>query len=85
MGTFERLYRRIINNPRDVRFEDLDRLLRRYGFQCRQPRKGSSHYNYYHSKVPYILTIPKDRPIKAIYVKQAIEAIEKLKEGGQEK
>jgi len=25
----------------------------------------------YHSKVPYILTIPKDRPIKAIYVKQA--------------
>lgn len=39
----------------------------------------------YHSKVPYILTIPKDRPIKAIYVKQAIEAIEKLKEGGQEK
>ena len=28
----DKLYAEIVRNPKDVRFEDLDRLLRRYGF-----------------------------------------------------
>lgn len=63
----------------NVRFEDLDKVLKYYGFDCRQPKGGSSHYTYFHTNLPDILTVPKDKPIKAIYVKKAIMAIDKLK------
>lgn len=82
MTKFDKLYAQIVNNPRDVNFKDLDKLLRRYGFSCRQSGKGSSHFTYYHPELPDILPIPKERPIKAVYVKQAITLIQKLKEKG---
>lgn len=78
MTRFDKLYNQIVNNPKDVKFEDLDKLLTRYGFECRQPRGGSSHYTYHHPKIAEVLSIPKARPIKAIYVKKAIAAIEKV-------
>ncbi|MFZ5641427.1 MAG: type II toxin-antitoxin system HicA family toxin [Bacillota bacterium] len=83
MTRFDKLYTKIANNPIDVKFSDLDNILKQYGFECRQPNKGSSHYIYYHQELSEILTIPYARPIKAIYVKQAIKAIEKLKEGSE--
>lgn len=79
----EKLYAKIVNNPRDVRFEELDKLLTQFGFWRRQPGGGSSHYNYSHPQLPDVLTIPFARPIKAIYVKQAILAIMKLQEGSE--
>jgi predicted RNA binding protein YcfA (HicA-like mRNA interferase family) len=82
MSQFDKLYAQIVNNPKDVTLNDLDKLLRRYGFNCRQPGKGSSHFTYYHPELPDILTIPKERPIKAVYVKQAITLMQKLKEKG---
>jgi len=75
-----KIYAQIINNPKNVKFEIIDKLLRQHGFNCRKPSGGSSHYNYYHHELQDILTIPYARPIKAIYVKQAIAAIQKLKE-----
>lgn len=81
MGGLEKLYAKIANNPKGVRFEELDKLLKKYGFQRRQPGGGSSHYTYWHPQLPEILTVPYGRPVKAIYVKKAIAAIEKLKGG----
>jgi hypothetical protein len=82
MVSFDKILARIINNPRDVEFKLLDRLLKKHGFKCRQPGKGSSHYTYYHHELEDILTIPYDRPVKAVYVKKAIAAIQKLKGSG---
>ncbi|AGL00103.1 YcfA-like protein [Desulfoscipio gibsoniae DSM 7213] len=82
MTQLDKLYTQIVNNPKDVKSQDLDKLLRRFGFDCRQPRKGSSHFTYYHRKLPDILSIPKERPIKAVYVKKAITLIKKLEEKG---
>ena len=78
-----KLYAQIVNNPKNVKFETLDRILRQHGFNCKQPSGGSSHYNYYHPELPDVLTIPYARPIKAIYVKQAIAAIQRIKEGSE--
>jgi len=78
-----KLYAQIKSNPKNVKFETLDRLLKQHNFKCRQPSGGSSHYNYYHPELPDILTIPYARTIKAIYVKQAIAAIQKIKEGSE--
>ncbi|ABO50937.1 conserved hypothetical protein [Desulforamulus reducens MI-1] len=83
MTKFTKLYSQIVNNPKDVKFDDLDKLLRHHGFMCRKPGGGSSHYNYYHLDLPDVLTIPYNRPIKAIYVKLAIKAIQQLKERGE--
>lgn len=78
----DKLYTKIVNNPSNVNFEDLDRLLKQNGFTCRQPSGGSSHYIYYHPELPPgdKLSIPKAKPIKAIYVKEAINLINKIKE-----
>jgi hypothetical protein len=83
MAKLKKLFEKIVNNPNDVGFDDLDKLLKRYGFTRRHPRKGSSHFTYHHSQLDEILTIPKDRPIKAIYVKKAIGAIRKLQDRGE--
>jgi len=80
-----KLYTRIVRNPKDVDFEELDKFLKQHGFKCRQPGKGSSHYIYYHPELPEALSIPKARPVKAVYVKKALAAIEKLTEGGEGK
>jgi hypothetical protein len=79
-----KIYTRIVRNPKDIDFEELDKLLRQYGFKCRQPGKGSSHYIYHHPELLEALSIPKARPVKAVYVRQAIAAIEKLKERGEQ-
>lgn len=77
----DKLYTQIVNNPKNVNFEDIDKLLKQNGFTCRQPSGGSSHYIYYHPELPGDkLTVPKDRPVKAIYVKEAINLINKTKE-----
>jgi len=75
-----KLYSQIVNNPKDVNFDELDKLLKQNDFKCRQSGKGSSHYIYHHPELMDLLSIPKTRPIKAIYVKQALAAIERLQE-----
>lgn len=80
---WDKVFRRITNNPKDVDFKELDGLLVKYGFQRRAPSKGSSHYTYTHPKLDEILTIPFSRPVKAVYVKTAIALIRKLQEEGE--
>lgn len=75
MSQFAKLLLRIINNPKTVRFEELDKILIKDGFTRRQAGKGSSHYIY--TKGEKFLTVPFHKPyIKQIYVERAIESIE---------
>jgi hypothetical protein len=66
----------IERNPRHVRFEDLDALLRSYGFQRRQRSRGSSHYAYRRGR--WHLTVPARRPHLRLYV--VLEALAALRE-----
>ncbi len=77
MSQLEKLLKKIRNNPKQVRFVELDKILIRTGFERRQPGGGSSHYIY--TKGEDSLVVPFDQPhIKAVYVERAI----KLLEGG---
>jgi hypothetical protein len=80
----QKLRARIEQNPKHIRFEDLDKLLHGYGFIVRQPRGGSSHYVY--KRDQWLLTVPYRRPhIREHYVKEApayIEEIEALEDKG---
>ena len=76
MSKKEKLWEKIKNNPKTVRFEDIDKVLQDIGFKRRNPSGGSSHYTYTMEDI--ILTIPYKRPhIKAVYIKNAIEIIDK--------
>ncbi|NPV73186.1 MAG: addiction module toxin, HicA family [Pelotomaculum sp.] len=75
MGKLEKLLQKIKNNPKQVRFEELDKILIRAGFTKRQPRKGSSHYTY--TKGSARITVPFNQPhIDSAYVKLAIKVLE---------
>ncbi|HHX95006.1 MAG TPA: addiction module toxin, HicA family [Clostridia bacterium] len=75
MSQLEKLLEKVRNNPKGVRFDELDRLLNKYGFQKRQPRKGSSHFTY--TKGSIRVTVPFQQPhVGEAYVKLAIKALE---------
>ena len=75
MSQLEKLLERIRNNPKTVTFEELDKILRRNGYERHQPGGGSSHYIYRKKGKPP-LTIPKKSPyVKEEYVKLVIEAL----------
>jgi predicted RNA binding protein YcfA (HicA-like mRNA interferase family) len=77
MTQWEKLRRRIEQNPKAVRFEDLDRLLRAYGFSQR-PGKGSHHFYW---RGEYRLVIPYRRPhVLPFYVKLALEVIDRAEQ-----
>jgi len=75
MSQLEKLLEKIKNNPRQVRFAELDKILIRAGFTRRQPSGGSSHYIY--SKGPDQLVVPYAQPhINARYVERVLKLLE---------
>ena len=84
MTKFDKLYAEIVRNPKDVKFEELEKLIIGFGFERRKQRSGTSHFQYSHPDLIEILTIPFARPIKAVYVKEALYAILKLERSEEE-
>ena len=75
MSKLEKLLERIKNSPKQVRFDELDKLLIKVGFERRQPRGGSSHYIYIKGSAR--VTVPFHQPhIGEAYVKLVIKILE---------
>ncbi len=64
------------NNPKNIAFEDIKKLLEDVGYTC--SNSGSSHYVFRKIGSQHI-TIPFAKPIKAIYVRQVLEILENQK------
>ncbi len=79
MSKKEKRLLKIKNNPKGISFEEIDTLLTSFGFEARNT--GGSHYVYTHQSLNSVqdyVTIPRHRPVKPIYIRKAIAAIEKL-------
>lgn len=69
---------KIAQNPKNVRFEDLRRLLEDYDFELKRS-KGS-----HHSFVGYVggekvsVVIPYRRPLKEVYVKKVLDILNEI-------
>lgn len=75
MSKLEKLLLRIRNNPKTVRFIQLEKILIRCGFEKRQPSGGSSHYIF--TKDDFVLCVPRHKTfVKRIYVEQLLKWLE---------
>lgn len=83
MASKEKKISKIINNPKDVRFKDLDSLLCDIGYLKKQSGGGSSHYVYSHvdSDVLIVLVAHGSNPVLPEYqVKKALNSIKNIKD-----
>lgn len=75
MSRWDKLLNRILSLSKDMRFDELKKVLESYGYEMNAPKSGSSHYTFRKpGKNP--ITIPKHESIKKIYVEMVREVVE---------
>lgn len=75
MSKWDKLLKRILSLSKDMRFDELKKVLESYGYIMNSPGNGGSHYTFRKpGKNP--ITIPKHEPIKKVYVEMVREVIE---------
>ena len=75
MSKWDKLIVRICNLSKDLRFDELKKVLESYGYVMNTPRSGSSHYTFRKQGCQPI-AIPKHEPIKKIYVEMVRQIVE---------
>ena len=75
MSKWDKLITRICNLSKDLRFDELRKVLESCGYEMNAPRSGSSHYTFRKQGCAPI-TIPKHEPIKKVYVEMVREIVE---------
>lgn len=75
MSKWDKLLLRICNLSKDLRFEELRKVLESYGYVMQAPKGGSSHYTF-RKEGCMPITIPKHEPIKKIYVQMVKKIVE---------
>ena len=75
MSKWDKLLTRICALSKDLRFDELRKVLESYGYVMNAPKDGSSHYTFRKSECMPI-TIPKYEPIKKVYVEMVRQIVE---------
>ena len=74
MSQWDKLISEICSLSRELRFDELRKVLEHYGYTMQRPR-GGSHCTFRKPGCSPI-TIPTHEPIKAVYVRMVREVIE---------
>ncbi len=75
MSKWDKLLVRIQSLSKDLRFEELQKVLESYGYSMRRPHGGSSHCTF--RKIGCApITIPMHEPVNKAYVLLVKEVIE---------
>ena len=83
MSKWEKLLTRICTLSRDLRFNELRKVLESYGYEMKAPKSGSSHYTFRKSGCQPI-TIPMHEPIKKVYVEMVKQIVESEARNGED-
>ena len=75
MSSWDKLFKRFLELDHDIRFEEIVKVMKEYGYEIKQPKGGSSHYSFVKSGCNRI-AIPRHKPIKKVYVKMIKKVIE---------
>jgi len=70
-------------NPKDGwAIRDVSVVCEAYGVTLLPP-KGGSHYKVSHVSQRDILTIPCDRPVKAVYIRRLVDFVDAVRDADQ--
>lgn len=83
MSKWDKLLIKICSLSRELRFDELRKVLESYGYKIHAPRGGSSHYTFRKEGASPI-TIPKHEPIKQVYVEMVKRIVESEEKGIEE-
>lgn len=75
MSQFDKLLQRIRELDRGLRFDELRKVLEKYGYVMNKPSGGSSHHSF-RKKGRSTITIPKDSTIKRAYIEMVRDVVE---------
>lgn len=75
MSQWDKLLSRICTLSKDLRFQELQKVLESYGYTMYRPHGGSSHCTFRKPGCAPI-TIPRHEPIKTVYVRMVKEIVE---------
>ena len=75
MSKWEKLIQKLLSLSKEMRFDELRRILEGYGYVMTAPRSGSSHYTF-RKPGAMPITIPKHEPIKKVYVQMVKEIVD---------
>ena len=76
MSKWDKLILRIKSLDKNMRFEELQKVLESYGYKMERPRSGSSHCSF-RKEGERTITIPKHDTTKTVYVLMVKNVIEK--------
>lgn len=75
MAQWEKLISKVKSLNQGMRFDELKKILEKYGYTMTAPSGGSSHYTF-RKKGCSPITIPKHEPIKVVYIKLVRDIVE---------
>ena len=75
MPDIDKLIEKMKRQPNGIRFQELKRVLEYYGYKMKN-NSGTSHRNFINNE-GRVITIKKENPLKAVYIKDALKRIEK--------
>ena len=75
MSQFDKLLQRIRSLDKNMRFDELKKVLEHYGYTMSGPTSGSSHKTFRKTGC-YPITIPQHEPIKKTYVEMVRNVVE---------
>ena len=75
MSQWDKLLERIYSLDKNLRIDDLRKILERLGYEMQRPSGGSSHCTF-RKKGCESITIPAHTPIKPVYVKMVRKIVE---------
>ena len=75
MSQFDKLLQRIRSLDKNMRFDELKKVLEHYGYTMSGPASGSSHKTFRKAGCNPI-TIPQHEPIKKTYVEMVRDVVE---------
>lgn len=73
MSQWDKLINKLMKSSKDMRFEELQKILESYGYDKHETGSGSSHCTF-RKKGHKPVTIPRHNPIKRIYI-ELVKAI----------
>ena len=83
MSKWDKLLKKILSLSKDMRFDELRKVLESYGYEMNAPRSGSSHYTF--RKADHMpITIPKHQPLNKAYIAMVADIVRTYKANEEE-